>query len=253
MHDDRLVPLAGGHNFRDFGGYPTVDGRRVVRGGLFRSGVMSHLTADDEERLRALGIVTICDLRTRAERDERPTRWFDDTCDLLVDDDTEPTTTLRALLDRPDSSEEEGRDAMIALYRELPFKHRVMYRAMFRRLVDGRVPLVVNCSAGKDRTGVGAALVLLALGVAPDLIERDFLATATALDTARLLGDTGFARGVDVSSRVVAAMMTVVPQYLAAAFAAIDERCGSFDRYRVEELGVDDADLARMRAILLEG
>ena len=104
-----------------------------------------------------------------------------------------------------------------------------------------------------DRRANQGAHLLRALGVAPDLIERDFLATATALDTARLLGDTGFARGVDVSSRVVAAMMTVVPQYLGAAFAAIDERCGSFDRYRVEELGVDDADLARMRAILLEG
>lgn len=252
MDEDRSLPLAGGHNFRDFGGYPTIDGRRVRRGLLFRSGLMSHLTADDETRLRALGIATICDLRTRAEREERPTRWLGDAGDLLFDDDTEATTTLRALLERGDASEAEGRDAMVALYRELPFKHRTMYRAMFRRLIDGKVPLLVNCSAGKDRTGVGAALVLRALGVAPDLIERDFLATATALDTARLLADSGFAHPLDASSPVVSAMMTVVPEYLAAAFAAIDARCGSFDRYVADELDVDDADLATMRANLLE-
>jgi protein-tyrosine phosphatase len=252
MDEDRWLPLTGGHNFRDFGGYPTMDGRRVRRGMLFRSGLMSHLTADDVLRLRALGIVTVCDLRTKAERDERPTRWLGDAGELLFDDDTEATTTLRALLARGDASEAEGRDAMVALYRELPFKHRGMYRAMFRRLVDGKVPLLVNCSAGKDRTGVGAALVLRALGVAPDVIERDFLATAKALDTARLLADSGFAHPLDASSPVVSAMMAVAPAYLASAFAAIDARCGSFDRYRVEELGVDDGDLARMRANLLE-
>jgi protein-tyrosine phosphatase len=252
MDEDRLLPLVGGHNFRDFGGYPTIDGGRVRRGLLFRSGLMSHLTAEDEDRLRGLDIATICDLRTRAERDERPTRWLGDDGDLLFDDDTEATTTLRALIERGDASEAEGRAAMVALYGELPFKHRTMYRTMFRRLIDGRVPLLVNCSAGKDRTGVAAALVLRAVGVAPEVIERDFLATARALDAARLLADSGFARPRDAAAPVVAAMMTVLPDYLDAAFAAIDARCGSFERYRMEELGVGDSDLARMKATLLE-
>lgn len=251
MLDDRLLPLVGGHNFRDFGGDPTMDGGQVRRGLLFRSGLMSHLTADDVTRLRTLGIATICDLRTLAERADRPTQWLGEDGDLIADDATESTTTLRALLADGSATFADAHSAMVALYRELPFKHLTMYRTMFRRLVEGRVPLLVNCAAGKDRTGVAAALVLRALNVAPDRIERDFLASGDAIDVPRLLADSGFASAPQASSKVVAAMMTVAPEYLAATFASIDARCGSFDRYRDEELGIDDDDLDGLRSLLL--
>ena len=70
-----LLPLEGGFNLRDMGGYATADGRRVKRGMLFRSGMMSLLTAEDEAHLAGLGIATVCDLRRAGERRRDPTRW----------------------------------------------------------------------------------------------------------------------------------------------------------------------------------
>src|SRR3546814_12310423 len=88
------------------------------------------------------------------------------------------------------------RRTMIALYRMIPVDHAASYRAMFERITDGRVPLLINCSAGKDRTGVGAALILAALGVPRPTIVQDYLATTAHADWDWLLAqrDTLVAR-----------------------------------------------------------
>ena len=252
MYDSRLVGLAGGHNFRDFGGYPTEDGRHVRWGMLYRSGVMSHLDANDVGTLRALGIETICDLRTAEERRHRPTKWHETKTEMLADDATQPTATLQALLADPGATRADMAAAMVALYAELPFKHISMYRLMMRRLAEGRAPLLVNCSAGKDRTGVGVAIVLRALGVSPRLVEEDYLASNYLLDVPRLLSDSGYEEMRRQNPEATSAMMVVGADYLASAFEAMDARCGSFHAYLTNKLEIDADDLRRIRALLLD-
>lgn len=140
IHERRLIPLEGGRNFRDLGGYLTSDGRRVKWRKLFRSGSMAGLTAADYGSLSSLSIKIVCDLRTAQE--------------------------IEAELSTP----KMARAAMIQGYRRLPFEQVPAHRELFRRLAAGDVPLVFNCSAGKDRAGTAAALILSALGVLRDAL-----------------------------------------------------------------------------------
>lgn len=251
MQEPRLIGLAGGHNFRDFGGYPTADGRHVRRGMLFRSGVMAHVDDQDIQTLRALGVKTVCDLRTLAERTHQPTSWQDTTVEMLADDETVSTATLQTLLADPDATGEDMAAAMVTLYADLPFKHLPMYRLLLRRLAEGRAPLVVNCSAGKDRTGVGVAIVLRALGVSPADVEEDYLASNFTIDLPRLLADSGYDNLQRNQPDVTRAMMAVTPAYLNASFEAIDLRYSSFESYLAVALQIDATDLDRMRSCLL--
>lgn len=251
MHMSRLIALAGGHNFRDFGGYPTADGRHVRRGMLFRSGGMAHVDENDIQTLRALGLRTVCDLRTLSERTQQPTSWQDRAVEMLADDDTASTATLHALLADPGATSEAMTTAMIDLYADLPFKHLPMYRLLLRRLAEGRAPLVVNCTAGKDRTGVGVAIVLRALGVSPADVEEDYLASNFTIDLPRLLADSGYVNLQRSQADVVKAMMAVTPAYLQAAFKAIDDRHGEFEQYLSTALEIDADARRRMQDLLL--
>ena len=170
----RVLPLQGGLNLRDMGGYTTVDGRRVRTGMLYRSGLMSRLTDADEAHMASLGIRSVCDLRNVEERSRHPTRW----CaaggvELWAREYGGHSGRLDKVMSAGKSTPEEAHGAMVALYRELPIHHAESYRWMFARLIAGEVPLLFNCTAGKDRTGVGAALLLHALGVPHDqIVER---------------------------------------------------------------------------------
>ena len=161
----RRLPLERAFNLRDFGGYATADGRVVRQGMLFRSGTMALLSEADAAHLRSLGIRAICDFRRGNERSAEPTVWHGAEVDYFCRDYSESSGILGEMLKRKDSTAQDMRDAMIGLYRAIPLDHAASYRAMFAQMLAGRLPIIINCSAGKDRTGVGAALILAALGV----------------------------------------------------------------------------------------
>lgn len=249
---DRLVTLEGGFNFRDFGGYAAADGRRVKRGLLYRSGVMTHLTGDDAARLHDLGIATICDLRTTSERAAQPTLWHEGSeIEYWARDYQGRAGNLGAMLSREDASAADLRAVMIEAYQLIPWQQADSYRAMFERLAAGRVPLVVNCSAGKDRTGIAVALVLAALGVPKDVIEADYLFTNRAdFDwlRARFAG-----RLSSLPPEVIAPMFASDLAYLDAMFVAIENRHGSISAYLRDILGIGPDGLEALRANLLDG
>src|SRR3546814_13196926 len=99
------------------------------------------------------------------------------------------------MLQREGATADDMRRTMIALYRMIPVDHAASYRAMFERITDGRVPLLINCSAGKDRTGVGAALILAALGVPRPTLLQDYLERSEARRVGKEGGSTGRSRG----------------------------------------------------------
>lgn len=248
---ERLLPLQGGNNFRDLGGYETADGRTVKWGVLYRSGTMVKLTPDDYRYLGQLGIRTICDFRSSEERHNEPTDWLADPPparqqrDYVLD-----TTNLMGSIARPDVTPQQAKAVFADFYRDVPFSYADHYRTLFAELLAGRAPLAFNCSAGKDRTGVAAALLLSALGVAREQVVADYLLsnryyrpaqpTPGANDsTSRLLAS--------LQPAVVQVLMGVDASYIEAALDAATRKHGSLEAYFANELGVDAAGLRQLR------
>lgn len=251
---DRIVPLEGGHNFRDIGGYPASDGRVVARGLVYRSGTLSELSDRDHATMDALGLQVICDFRSTRERERRPSRLPEAArYEIWTRDHPMSAGDLTEAMRRPDATPETSRILMIEAYRDLAYEQVPSYRELFRRIADGPLPLVFHCAAGKDRTGIAAALLLDLLGVARDAVLEDYAIT-----------DRFFARGCElvakdpfgtklagIDQRIWEPMMRADPAYLAAMFETVEARHGSGEGFIRDELGLDDAGIAAIRKRLL--
>jgi protein-tyrosine phosphatase len=235
------------------GGHETKDGRTMRRGQVYRSGMMVHLTEADHVLLEGLGVRVICDLRTTREQRRDPTRWQNIRgADYWSRDYESSHGDIGRLMERGTFSAEEAREAMLGNYREMPFEQAESYREMFRRLAQGHVPLVFNCSVGKDRTGIAAALLYKLLDIPLDIILHEYTLTNEFLarDSDRLAE-----RGVFKKWPTHDYFMPLIraePDYLMTMFKTVDERCGSLDRYFQDLLGVDSRRADDIRAHLLE-
>lgn len=250
---ERLLPLEGGRNFRDLGGYRAADGRTVAWGKLYRSGSMVGLTPADVEYLGRLGIRTVCDFRTSKERADEPNKWAQTAGIDYWTRDYEMSGGDLARLFRGGADAAQARAAMISLYRELPYEQAEAYKTMFRKMLDGQVPLAFNCSAGKDRTGLAAALILMALGVPRDAVMADYQLTDRYLPAAMARDKAAASQMLAAIPRdVLGAVMVADPAYLNAAFDEMTSRNGSPERYLRTVTGLTDADIARLRDMFLE-
>lgn len=147
--------------------------------------------------------------------------------------------------------------AVEADYRKLPFDQSAAYQAMFERLVAGEVPLAFNCTAGKDRTGVAAALILSALGVPratviADYVLSDHIVAANVTKDWNEKLRSSYPILAKLPPDVVAPLFRAKPAYIEAMFSEVEHRYGSVERYLSDVLGVSDRDLDVLRARLLE-
>nr|WP_321440665.1 tyrosine-protein phosphatase [uncultured Hyphomonas sp.] len=260
----RLLPLEGGRNFRDLGGYETTNGQHVKWGRVFRSGTMTRLTDKDYKYLSSLGIATIVDFRTSEERASEPTNWRagDISYETFPDPAEDDANPLAAVFASPDVKPEDVRAMMAQLYSGILEQQTPAYRVLFRDLADDNAPLAFNCSAGKDRTGVGAALILSVLGVPRETVVADYALSEKLVDYSAefQLGaddeasqDNGpYAYLRRLPPELVAPLMRSDPAYIEAVLDRIDQDYGSVEAFVREELDVSDADLARIRRKLLE-
>jgi protein-tyrosine phosphatase len=241
----RHLNLSGASNFRDLGGYAGQDGRLVRWRKLFRSNHLGHLTSADIAVLRQLGVRSAFDFRGKDERVEALCGLEDiETHSLPV----EPTVVaaLRAIhasgrLSTADDALEVMRDS----YRGYVAHNTPRFRALFSHLLQDRAPLVIHCTAGKDRTGFACALILHTLGVSDDVIAQDYLLT-----------NQFYRRDPPVSSdlpdEVRQVLGTVQASFLAAAFQTIDAGYGSLDNYLRDGLGIGPAEREALRELYLE-
>jgi protein-tyrosine phosphatase len=252
----RIIALEGGRNFRDLGGYRSEDGRSVKWRQIFRSGSMAGVTPADQEQLAKLSIRTICDLRTIHERESDPCSWHRAAnITYWARDYVEGFGELRRLMASPLSTREDARTAMIEGYRRLPFQQAPAYKELFKRLAAGEVPLAFNCSAGKDRAGTAAALLLTALGVPRETVLEDYLLTDRIADFKGLFMERAQQRKSSLatqSQEIIAAVLGTDVDYLNAALDAVEQQHGSVAGYVHEVLGVDDKALSEMQLLLLE-
>ncbi len=252
--------LVGAMNFRDLGGLPAADGRALRHGLLFRSEKLSALTDADVLGLGQLGLHTVIDLRSGQERRIHPSRLpeQDRPAVLELDVMAHPALSGRSLVGvlRDNPTTAGARQMMLALYRAFPTAFAPELPALFDRLlaVDG-LPALIHCTAGKDRTGFLAALLLNAAGVAPAAVEADYMATAAQSDPVEMHAATTRAvahwLGDRATGEVVDVLCEVRPAYLAASFEAIEAGWGGVGPYLAAEAGIDAAGLARLHARLL--
>ncbi len=255
----RLIALEGGCNFRDIGGYRTSDGRQVRWGRIYRSGVLSYLTAADANLLMPLGVRTICDLRREAERAREPTVW---PAQLRLEGSADGLNppAIRKFAARHAPTAEGMRAAMIDLYRALPAWMGPRLRTMFECIGGEQIPLVIHCAAGKDRTGFAVALLLISLGVPYETILEDYLVSNSAMDyeqfiVSRQTSDLGLTDAqhplLQIPRELRRVLFSAEPDFLQAAFDELQGQHGTVGGY-FESIGVTEQTLARVQDALLE-
>lgn len=231
----RHIALEGATNVRDIGGYPAPGGH-IKYGQVYRSAVLSGLTPNDIETLKPLGIRHFVDLRGGREAAASPSRI--DGLDITLHALSIEPSIGASLRDLRDTARYTGENVMGLLTRAyvsyaLEWSHR--YRALFALLLEPQGgPVLFHCSAGKDRTGFGTALLMRSLGVEMDVVVQDYLATNRLWQP-----DASLAR--ELPPDVAAVMLSAHPEWLEAAFAAIDREFGTLDVYFEQKIGLNPA------------
>jgi len=254
MAIERVLPLEGVHNFRDYGGYASAHGGAVKTGVLWRSAQHGDATDADLAAIHDLGITNVIDLRGPSERDSKPCRRHDD-FSAQVWTYPEETAGLALHTEAADGvvTAAEARAAMIRLYQGIAFRENLipMLRLYFDLLDRAEGSSLVHCVAGKDRTGFAVALVQHALGVDREAIMADYLLTNTASKLEERIAAQAFRdhpRYAALDAAAVRALWGVEADYLATALAAVEARHGTLDAYLAEVLGIDAARRETLRA-----
>ena len=256
---ERRLPLEGTPNFRDLGGYPTRDGRRLKWGALFRSGKLSALTAADRAYFRRLGITLICDFRQVSEQQLEPSLLGDTVQHVLASLPVAPGGS-QSFLDDLAAGILAVRDSarfMEQINREFVASAMPQFAEMFQRLLASEPPFVIHCASGKDRTGFGSALILDVLGVEQEVIVEDYLLTNDFLpieaEMERLARVVKDETGASVPESVLRPLLELRPEYLLAAFDEVSKRYDSREHFHVSALRLDAAKIATLEQRLLEG
>jgi len=255
--DDRVLVFEGIHNFRDYGGY-AARGGRLARGRLWRSGQHAGASPADLARVRDLDIATVIDLRGDSERAAFPCLRHDDFAGEVLFHPGE-TASLKGRAAHEEMADvirsvDDAREVMVRLYQGMPFRDVLVgtWRLYLETLRSRDGASLLHCLAGKDRTGVGVALVHHLLGVHRDDIIDDYLLTNRAGNVeARIAAQSRNLSRTGLGEAAMRVILGVDAEYLDAAFAAIRERHGSIEAYAEIALGVGPAQVAAMEARLI--
>ncbi|CBG89694.1 tyrosine-protein phosphatase [Citrobacter rodentium] len=246
-----FLTLQGGINFRDMGGQRTVDGRRVRTGKLLRSGSLHMITTDDVKHLDSIPLSRVIDYRDPDEVNRCPdnlnkqAHYLNAPANPLIHDVNAKVTHFNAAT----LNDLNGEQFMLELYRQLPFNNAA-YRQLAGWLMepfDGA--LLQHCAVGKDRTGVGCALTLFALGCDRHTVMEEYLLTQVEDELLNMLGESLSAQG----RQTLADILTVKESYLASALTAIHDRYGNIAAWLNEEFQLTPQACALMQERLLEG
>ncbi|HWK04664.1 MAG TPA: tyrosine-protein phosphatase [Puia sp.] len=249
----RQVKLQGAINFRDMGGYAVADGRHVRWDRIFRSADISKLTDSDLTVLKDKHIASVVDLRGVQESQKAPDRLNPGMDYILC-----PAGSDNALGDWMKAmaavkTEQQGDSMMRAFYIKTEFLAD-RYKPFFDRLLtlsDDKA-LVFHCTAGKDRTGIGAALLLYTLGVPYETILNDYTATNYYRSAENEKMVHSMIQGMHISEPVAREMLGAKREYLEANFNAIKQQYGSIDNFLRGPVGLDDAKIKQLKSKFLE-
>jgi protein-tyrosine phosphatase len=240
----RSLNLIGATNFRDLGGYAGHGGRTVVWRRIFRSDHLAELTAADTAAVAALGLARVCDFRGVAERAPLACKLPGVAVHSLP---VEPTV-LKAIQARMEAGQPLTASDTVGLmqqtYRAFVHDNAPRFAVLFGHLLEHDAPLVFHCTAGKDRTGFAAALILLALGVPRPVVMQDYLLSNAFYPVPH-------APATQAPQEVLNVLWGVQAAFLQAAWDAVDTDFGGVPRYMEQTLGLGPREQARLAELYL--
>ena len=268
----RVLKIDGSLNFRDLGGYRTDSGQTVKWRTVYRSAQLDRLTTKGIKDLATLDIKTVVDLRFSDESGKYPTiaaavpnaemlSWHNeqvsnsgDTSELMIRSWRDSLAT---------NDPKQVREAMRINYPQKLYTHGAIYRKMLLRLIDGGSPLVFHCAAGKDRTGVAAALILSLLGVNNQQIIEDYMLTQKELEGRMEVwlaaGATNNENQEDFQSQLLRHPKELLKpifdadkSYIETLLDYVKSTYGSFSRYAIQRLELSESEISALKTSLLE-
>lgn len=268
--NQRVIKLKGSQNTRDIGGYATENGRRISWGKVFRSDNLSRLRPEDFQRLESLGLKTVIDLRTQREVEKAPTVWQGDKPPKIFHyaigkSDGEWVREQSQLIRKGRFKPSDTLNLYVKAYQLLPTVGQESYQDLLELLLDkSNWPLLIHCTAGKDRTGVAVALIFEVLGVDRNTIMEDYLLTnevARTRQQATKLADQQASKRTTTGSFMSSfkppgadawfPLVGVAPEMLNGFYERVEEEYGSVDAY-IASLGVDHDQREELKRVLTE-
>jgi protein-tyrosine phosphatase len=250
---ERCIAMEGAHNFRDMGGYHTETGAKVRWGALYRSGKLSELSVRDINVVDQLGLSLIYDFRRDDERERAPNRYLGvntETINLPITPGS--GESFFNSVASGNANTEQMIQFMAELNIDLALSQTAQYQQMFAGLLaDNTDAVLIHCAAGKDRTGFGSALILAALGVSRATVLTDYMLSNKYLpvedEITKMLNTYEDYFPSNIDRAVLRPMFEVRPEYIGAAFAALDEVYGDTGAYLDQALGLSKADIDELK------
>lgn len=279
LNQQRIVPIDGVINFRDLGGYSNKQGDTVRWGRVFRSAQLDRPSSKGCEHLVNLGIKVVVDLRFSEESDNFPTlpaavpnarmlSWHEEqNCPerlAMFSTQADSDKLIRGWRDSLESGDPlQVREAMRLNYPQKLYSHAAIYERMLRELINDTTPLVFHCAAGKDRTGVAAALILGLLGVDNATIKEDYLITQSQMGSLMESWLAGGATNADQyedfqkklmehPKELIQPVFDADPTYIDTLLEYVGSKYQNFEGYAQQKLKLSDADLDQLRDNLLD-
>jgi protein-tyrosine phosphatase len=251
----RRLELEGPVNFRDLGGYATADGRHVQWGRVYRSDSLETLTTADLARLDQLGIRVICDLRRDEERAAAPSRVVGRgelrIEHLPIGGIAAETRDMAGRMLRGEIPEVSVA-TMAGVYLTILDLHPDSFGAVLAHAADAAsLPMVIHCTAGKDRTGVASALLLAALGVDDETVAADYELSNELQAYARVAAVRPQLDAAGIRFEKVEAYFLAPREVIVATLDGLRERHGSVEAYLTGQAGLRKATLDKLRDLLL--
>jgi len=250
---ERQIPLEGTPNFRDIGGYKTLDGRHVKWGHIYRSSKLSALSDSDISYIETLGNMLVCDFRKPLEREIEPSQLGNNHPHQIEDLPVTPGSSSSFMdnLHNGIIAVDDSQSFMQSINRDFVINQMNQYAKMFDLLLAHDSQLLIHCASGKDRTGFAAALILDVLGVSEESIIYDYLLTNQYIPIEKEIDRISSAftdeSGDAIADSVLRPLVEIKASYIQACFDEINQRFPSKQAFYAEALNLDGSKLLQLR------
>lgn len=251
--DHRKIVLDGTSNTRELGGYKTKDGRSLKWGVLYRSDKLSELTDADQEYLLQLGIKRVIDFRSSEEKQNEPDQLPSTLkyIEMPIEADGAIRPKVEAIL-KGDLNEDVGA-ILVETNKEFISDFSGVYKGFIESLIENQEPTLFHCTAGKDRAGFAAALVLLAVGVPEKIVIEDYMKTNkyTEETIQDYINKINLYSLGSVDAEILRPLLGVEERFIRAALDEIKQKYGSVENFIRDELKIRDESIVELKNFLL--